>query len=222
MPKKTTGRLARYMIQGVLAILPLTITFLILKFIFGFVEGFVDGAVIFLPKDLREVQYLAILTELAAVLLLIIGLIVLGSIVKTVLGKFLLDSLDKMVEHIPVARAIYRATRQLVELLTGEEQRQMMMSPVWVEYPREGLWAIGFDTGRIQNISFLSENERYHSIFIPTTPNPTSGWLFLFPENKIRPCAMTGEDAVKFLLTGGAVKNAAMMATKNAPEIIQP
>jgi len=211
MASKKTSLLARNLIQGVLAILPLTITFLVLRFIFGFIEGFVDGAVIFLPEDLRQIKYLAILTELAATILLLGGLIFLGAIVKTVLGKFLLDVLDKTVAHIPVANAIYRSSRQLVELLSGEKQEHMMMNPVWVEYPREGFWAIGFDTGRIYNIAFLPKTEDYHSIFIPTTPNPTSGWLFIVPQSKIRPSAMTGEEAIKFILTGGVIKNATHM-----------
>lgn len=215
MRKKFYENIVTYLIQGVLAILPLTITFLVLRFIFKLLKGVVQGAVDVLPNALLEVPYMSLFLELIAAVLLLGGLVFLGSIVKTVLGKYLLDAIDKAVEHIPVVRAVYRGTRQLIDLLTGEEQRKMMMKPVWVEYPQPGTWAVGFNTGRLRNAEFSDGTERMYSIFIPTTPNPTSGWLFIMPESRIKPCDMNGEDAVKFLLSGGVIKSPSMMRVNN-------
>ncbi|NLB63533.1 MAG: DUF502 domain-containing protein [Fibrobacter sp.] len=214
MNKQVFEKIFSYLIQGLLAILPLTITFLVLKFVFGILKSVVAGVVVILPSALRQAPQMAFLMEVIAAILLLGALILLGSAVKTVIGKYLLDFIDKAVEHIPIARAIYRGTRQVIELVTGDEQRKMMMRPVWVEYPQKGTWAVGFNTGELEYADFVDSDERQFSIFIPTTPNPTSGWLFVLPESKIRPCDMNAEDAIKFLLTGGVVKSPSMYHPK--------
>lgn len=220
MPNHLKSKIVRYFVQGLLAVLPLTITFLILRMVFSFLYGVVDGAVIFLPHHLQDVSLVVWFTQLAAFLLLLAGIIGLGILLPTVFGKMILRWMDGVMEAIPLLGAVYRGTKQLIELVTGEEREQMMGRPVYIEYPQPGTWAIAFDTGRIQNMPFEEGDNSYHTIFVPTTPNPTTGWLFMMPESKIRPCQMGADEAMKFLLTGGVVKPSQHAVRRKVSEVV--
>lgn len=207
-----------YLGQGLLAVLPITITVVLLRMLFQFVEGIVANFVVFLPKSIQENRFEFILAELAAIFLLLLGLIILGAIVRTVFGKIILRQLDSMFEHIPVANAVYKATRQFVDMIGGSGKKSALTTPVFVEYPCPGIWTIAFNTGNFVNVPFGEKGELHYSVFIPTTPNPTSGFLMIVPEHKVRPCDLKAEEAMKLVLTGGVIKTESH--TTNIPSIV--
>lgn len=207
-----------YFGQGLLAVLPITITVVLLRMLFRFVEGVVANIVVFLPRSIQENRFETILAELAAVILLLLGLILLGAVVRTVLGRVILRQLDSMFEHIPVANAVYKATRQFVDMIGGSGKKSALTTPVFVEYPCPDIWTIAFNTGHFVNVPFGKKDELHYSVFIPTTPNPTSGFLMIVPEHKVRPCDLTAEEAMKLVLTGGVIKSESH--TTSLPSIV--
>lgn len=206
MPTKFSTRIATFLGQGLLAVLPLTITFLLLRMIFGFIEGLVAGVVVFLPHDLQGDRLATVIAEVSAALVLFLGLIVVGAVVRTVFGKIILRHMDTMFEHIPVASAVYKATRQMVDMIGASGKKNALTTPVFVEYPCAGIWTIAFNTGNFVNVPFGTPGEIHYSVFIPTTPNPTSGFLMIIPEHKVRACDLSAEEAMKLVLTGGVIK----------------
>ena len=207
MPSKITSKLIAFLGQGLLAVLPITITFLLLRMIFRFVEGNVAEVIALLPMTVQKGRFEYIAAELLAVGIIILGLILLGAIVRTVFGRVILRQLDTMFEHIPVASAVYKATRQFVDMIGGSGKKSALTTPVFVEYPCPDIWTIAFNTGHFVNVPFGKPGELHYSVFIPTTPNPTSGFLMIVPEHKVRPCDLSAEEAMKLVLTGGVIKS---------------
>jgi uncharacterized membrane protein len=204
VPKKRTT-LWSYFLQGLLAVTPLAVTYFILKLLFGFVHGIVDNTVIFLPPDLRAIVYIRVGTELATFLLLCISLIVLGMLVKTVMGKFLFRRVDDLLSGLPGLNTIYKATKQVIELLTMEKE-QLLMTPVLVEWPSPGKMSLAFNTGPLDERIVPAGLPQHFTVFIPHTPNPTSGYLAVLPGDKITKLDISVEEAVRMVLTGGMVK----------------
>jgi uncharacterized membrane protein len=128
-----------------------------------------------------------------------------GLFVRTVFGRVLLSITDSCFMHIPGLRPIYKAVRQVIGSFSTSK-KSFFSNPVLVEYPSKGIWTIGFNTGEVPaDFKPFAEEVRF-SVFIPTTPNPTSGFLMIVTESQIRPLNMKTDRAMQFLLTGGVVK----------------
>ncbi|MBN1983069.1 MAG: DUF502 domain-containing protein [Chitinivibrionales bacterium] len=207
MRKKPSNKLLFYFFEGMVTILPLAITVTILTAIFRFFLHRLDTVIYLIPQQYREMPLMPLAAEIVALIILCIFLTLLGLLVNTLFGKYFVNRIDSVLGNIPFVNIIYRSTRQLLDLVSMDKE-QFFMQPVIVEYPSPGLWAIGFNTGEITNKTPLDKSKRYYTIFIPTTPNPTSGFLTVIPEDKIRQFDISIEDAIKLILTGGMVKSA--------------
>ncbi len=193
-------------VQGLLALLPLLVTVYLALFLVGAVRRLIDDAIVLLPREARGVPLLVALTELAVVVVLFLLIAGLGALARTVIGRALVGGLDRFFSAIPGLAPVYRATRQVVDVLGGRQQR-FFTRPVLVEYPSAGVWAVAFHTGEAPATMTPDRPERHVTVFIPSTPNPTTGWLAVVPESRLRPVGMSVEDAMKVILTGGVVKS---------------
>jgi uncharacterized membrane protein len=194
-----------YFLQGLLALLPLLITVFLVTSLFGFVERRVKYIVYLIPEKYGSVKLFAYLTEFTAAIVLFILIVAFGLVIKTLWGKVIVKKIDQVLSSIPGISGIYKASRQVIDLLTMEKDASLM-KPVLVEYPSAGIWTIGFNTGEVEGELKPDKPGRHFSVFIPTTPNPTGGFLMIFHEDKIRPLSMPMETALKTVLTGGMVK----------------
>ena len=189
------------LIAGLITLLPIFGTFWLLKVIIYTAEGFFQG---FIPVQWRtesltgyDIPGLGILAALIVVFLV-------GLFTRLYIGKQLLSWGDTLFQKIPFGRGIYSAIKQFVGTITGEG-RKSFRQVVLVEYPSPGSFALGFLTGWARGEVQQKTQERVANIFIPTTPNPTSGFLLLFPESKMSYLDMTVEEAFKFIVSGGVV-----------------
>jgi uncharacterized membrane protein len=203
--KNLLKKIASYFLQGLLALLPLVISLYLVKLLFGIVKGMVDGVVVFLPDQYQDITYIAILTKLVAGILLFGFIVLVGLLIRTIFGKAIIAKIDHTFNNIPGLNTIYKAIRQVVELLTMKKDKSSMR-PVLVEYPTPGTWAIGFMTGEVGAHLSPDPAVPHFTVFVPTTPNPTSGFLLILPMTKIRKMDITMEEVVKILLTGGIAK----------------
>jgi uncharacterized membrane protein len=204
--KKFPKKIMSYFLQGLLALLPLFITIFLVSALFGFIERRVGYFLFLIPEQYRTVKLIAVFTEISTAIVLFILIVLFGLTIKTLWGKVIVKKIDQALSSIPGISGIYKASRQVIELLTMDKDASLM-KPVLVEYPSSGIWTIGFNTGEVSGELKPSEDGRYFTVFIPTTPNPTSGFLMIFSESHIRPLSMPMETALKMVLTGGMVKS---------------
>jgi uncharacterized membrane protein len=198
MPKKKkksiTLRLRNYFFTGVVVLIPIGFTLFLSKFL-------IDLSTKLIPSYLNPNTYLPYSIVGLEIILTVILITIVGSLSLSFLGKKFLQIVDDLFKRIPILRTIYSAVGQMTESFTKQDGNKK--SVVLVEYPRKGTWAVGFATkenkGEIKN----KTNKDLLNVFVPTTPNPTSGFLLLFPKDEIIYLDMTFEEASKFIVSAG-------------------
>jgi len=203
--KKLPKRFLTYFIQGLLALLPVIVTGYVIVFLFKIVENIVDNALVFIPWQYRGYKLIAFTTEVAAALVLFGSIIAFGVLIRTLIGRTAIKYMDSFFSSLPGLKTIYKITKQVVELVRGDK-KNFFTHPVLVEYPSPGIWAIAFRTGEVGQKLTGNTQQKHYTVFIPTTPNPTSGFLALLPSDKVKEIDLSVEDAVKMILTGGMIK----------------
>ena len=191
--------LQRYFLAGLLVFLPVVITLWFL----GWVIGLMDGLLDVLPARLHPNSYLPFaIPGLGAAFT--IGLILfLGVLTRGVATRRFLAAWDRIFVQIPVFRGVYTAVQKLVQTFLGQSQtnRQVVM----IEYPRKGIYAVGFAMGRAWHELEKKNEAPLVNVFVPTTPNPTSGFYLLVPANEVAPLNMSMEEALKLITSGGLI-----------------
>ena len=202
IPKAKTrwsDSLRRYFLAGLLVFLPLAIT---LWFI-GWVIDLLDSVLAVLPDALHPNYYLPFaIPKLGAVVTLLL-ILFLGMLTRGVATRRFLAAWESIFIQIPVFRGIYTAVQKLVQTFLGQSnaQRQVVM----IEYPRTGVFTVGFAMGRAWSHLEEKKNAQLVNVFVPTTPNPTSGFYLLVPSNEVTPLNMTMEEALKLITSSGLI-----------------
>jgi uncharacterized membrane protein len=188
-------RLRTYFITGLFVFLPIAVTVNILVWLFWMLDGFLGR--LFTLWFGRTVPGVG----LVAVLVAVFGV---GALATNVLGRRIVGWFDRLMLRIPLARSIYSATKQLSDNILLQRQTAFQR-PVLVEWPRKGLYTIGFVTGetggRVQELA----GQRVLNVFVISTPNPTSGFVMLIPADQVTPLDFSVEDALKLVMSGGIV-----------------
>ena len=199
MRSRLRESLQRYFLSGLLVFLPVVITLWFL----GWVIGLLDSVLDVLPARLHPNTYLPFaIPGLGA--LVTIGLIFfLGFLTKGVATRRFLAAWDRIFVQIPIFRGVYTAVQKLVQTFLGESQsnRQVVM----IEYPRKGIYTVGFAMGRAWHELEKKNETPLINVFVPTTPNPTSGFYLLMPANEVSPIEMSMEEALKLITSGGLI-----------------
>ncbi len=188
-PSKLSLLIKRYFITGLLVIIPLWGTYLILKALFLTLEGVVGGLLrTHFPYYVPGVGVLA----------LILIVFFTGVFATNFLGRKLLELWEWFLKRVPVIRNVYNLVKSIVDTISlqGREQFNRV---VLVEYPRKGCYSIAFVKGEVQELT----HAKVVNVYVPTTPNPTSGYFLLVPEAEIIPLEMSVEDGMKMVISGG-------------------
>lgn len=194
-PKKKRVRVVRNkFIAGFLALIPIYITFILLRFVVGIAPDFTFIRQI-PPFSANEV--LADIVEFIGVL---IAIFTIGIVVSNVIGKRLFSFFENIMERVPLINTIYISSKQIIQTLTLPGKGNFKQV-VLIEYPRKELWTIAFVTA----YSTSKSGAKYVHVFLPTTPNPTSGFMLFLKESDVRPSGMTIEEGLKALISGGMV-----------------
>lgn len=188
---------------GIFAILPLAITIYIFYLVYNFLDILVGGLI----KSLFNYHIPGIGFAASLVLIFFIGFI--GS---NIIGKRLIDYGDRLLQRLPLARGIYSSARQIIDAFTVQGQNAFQRV-VLLEYPRKGLYVLGFVTGSSKGEIQNKTHGETVNIFIPTTPNPTSGMLILAPKKEVIELQMTVEQGMKVIISGGLVSPPAELET---------
>ena len=198
----------KYLFAGLLVWLPLAITVGVLMWAVGLMDGVFHGVLggvrHVLPASADES-----LTQLASVpglgvVLLVLLLLVTGMFVTNMVGAWWLKQWNNLLSHIPIVKSIYVSVKQVSDTLfstNGNAFREAVM----VQYPREGSWTIAFVTGRPSGEVAASLPGEHLSLYVPTTPNPTSGFFLMMPAAACKPLRMSVDEALKYIISMGVV-----------------
>ncbi|MDR7486526.1 MAG: DUF502 domain-containing protein [Armatimonadota bacterium] len=187
-------RLRTWLLTGLLVTLPVVVTAYVLVFLFRLLDNFLSP--VFRVFGI-QVPGLGLLSGIALILLA-------GALASNVLGRRIVHAFDRVMLRIPFARTIYSATKQLSDSLL-QQNRAAFKQAVLLEWPRPGLYTVGFVTGETRGEAQAKTAERVINVFVVTTPNPTTGFLCLVPESQVIPLEMTVEDALKLVVSAGIV-----------------
>jgi len=193
------------LIAGLLVVIPLATTIWLTITIANWVINFLTR----IPKQINPFDGLnPILVNL---LNLLVGLTVpllcitlIGLMARNIVGRWLLDIGERLLQAIPLAGSVYKTLKQLLETLL-KDSNDKFRRVIMVEYPRRGMWVLAFVTGTMNNEIQSHMSERMLSVFIPTTPNPTTGWYAIVPDSDVIDLSMSIEDAFKVVISGGIV-----------------
>tara|TARA_Y100001970_G_scaffold283032_1_gene397240 strand:+ start:143 stop:769 length:627 start_codon:yes stop_codon:yes gene_type:complete len=189
------ARLRNYFITGIVVLIPIGLTLYLTKFI-------IDISSKILPKELNPNFYLPFNIPGLEIIVTIIFITIIGSLSLSFIGKKILQLFNDLLKRIPILRTIYSAIGQLTETF-APQRRAQKKSVVLVEYPRKGIWAVGFATKDNEGEISEKTNSELVNVFVPTTPNPTSGFLLMFPKSEIKYLDMSFEEASRFIVSAG-------------------
>ena len=187
-------KIRNYFFTGVIVLIPIAFTLYLTKLLLNLSSKI-------LPEKINPNTYLNFYIPGVEILLTVVFITIIGGLSLSFLGKKFLQIIDDLFKKIPILRTIYTAFTQMTETFT--QNKSGKKSVVLVEYPRKGTWAVGFATkdnkGEIQS----KTNKDLVNVFVPTTPNPTSGFLLMFPKEEIIYLDMSFEEASKFIVSAG-------------------
>ena len=186
--------LRNYFIAGVVVLIPIGFTLYLSKILIGISSKI-------LPKNINPNNYLPFEIPGIEILISIIFITFVGGLSLSFLGKRLLKLIDDLFKRIPFLRTVYSAIVQMTETFSKKDDNKK--SVVLIEYPRKGVWAVGFATKENDGEMSKKVNKKLINVFVPTTPNPTSGFLLMFPIDEVIYLNMSFEEASKFIVSAG-------------------
>jgi len=197
------ARLRSSFLTGIVVIAPVGLTIWLLWSIMGWVDSVVLPLV---PATILPEKYIGINLRGIGLIIFFLFTIVIGWIAKGILGRSLIGFGESLVERMPVVRTIYSGIKQISETVFAQTERSFEKACL-IQYPRPGIWAIGFVSTVAKGEVLERANPRGNlmSIFLPTTPNPTSGFLLFLPEEDVMELDMSVEDAAKLVISAGLV-----------------
>jgi len=192
--KSFTLKLRNYFFTGIIVLIPIGFTLYLTKILIKLSSKI-------LPQEINPNTYLNYSIPGIEIVLTVIFITIIGGLSLSFLGKKLLQFINDLFKKIPILRTIYTAFTQMTDTFTKNKSNKKNV--VLVEYPRKGTWAVGFATkdnkGEIQN----KINKKLVNVFVPTTPNPTSGFLLMFPKDEVIYLDISFEEASKFIVSAG-------------------
>ena len=192
--KSITLLLRNYFITGVVVLIPIGFTLYLSKVLIGLSSRI-------LPENINPNSYLPYEIPGIEILISLIFITIVGGLSLSFLGKRILKLIDDLFKRIPFLRTIYSAIVQMTETFSKKDDDKK--SVVLIEYPRKGVWAVGFATKENTGEMAKKTNKKLINVFVPTTPNPTSGFLLMFPIEDVIYLDMSFEEASKFIVSAG-------------------
>tara|TARA_Y100000768_G_scaffold263161_1_gene200672 strand:- start:67 stop:675 length:609 start_codon:yes stop_codon:yes gene_type:complete len=194
--KKTsiTSKLRNAFIAGIVVLVPIGFTLYLTLFLIKISSKLI-------PNEINPNNYLPFSIPGLEILLSVIFITMVGGISLSFFGKKILNLINDLFKRIPILRTIYSAIGQMTESFTSKSDNKK--SVVLIEYPKKGSWAVGFATKENKGEISKKTNKELINVFVPTTPNPTSGFLLMFPKEEVIYLDMTFEEASKFIVSAG-------------------
>ena len=186
--------LRNYFITGVIVLIPIGFTLYLSKILIGFSSKII-------PENINPNNYLPYSIPGIEIIITILFITIVGGLSLSFFGKKILKLIDDLFKRIPFLRTVYSAILQMTETFSNKDEDKK--SVVLIEYPRKGVWAVGFATKENTGEMAKKTNQKLVNVFVPTTPNPTSGFLLMVPKDDLIYLDMNFEEASKFIVSAG-------------------
>ena len=198
---RVMARLRNYLLAGILVTAPISITIYISWIFIDFVDSKITPLI---PLKYNPETYLPFSIPGLGLVIVLVVLCLIGALTAGLLGRWFLRTGERVLAQMPIVRSIYATIKQVFETVLSH-QSNAFRQVVMIEYPRRGIWALGFLTGKTEGeVQHLTEEEVLN-VFLPTTPNPTSGFLLFLPKEDVLILDMTVEEGIKMVMSGGIV-----------------
>jgi uncharacterized membrane protein len=194
-------RLRGWLVAGILVVVPLALTAYIVWQLIGYFDTLVER---WIPASLNPGTYLPFKIPGYGVVVVALGLTLIGAVTASLIGRWAVGLGDRIIARTPLVSGIYGAIKQIVETVFAQKS-ETFRQVVLVEYPRREAWTIAFVCGQTHTEVVREVGEELVPIYVPTTPNPTSGFLLFVPRGQIKPLRMTVEEALKLIVSLGIV-----------------
>lgn len=192
-------------ITGLVIILPLGVTGLVIGIILDKIGNPASELFFrFIDSNIRDMPSVGISLQVLSLIIVLTIITILGYGSRIFIGQFLFNSFEKVVTRVPFINLIYNTVKQIVDTFS-KQQKAIFQETVLIEYPRKGIYAVGFLTNRAKGEIQELTGADLVNVFVPTTPNPTSGFLLMLPKEDVIPMKMSISDGMKLIISGGAV-----------------
>ena len=186
---------------GIIVIIPIGLTVYVLRAVFDMSLA-VGGKIAEPLKKIVDDAFpgFDLLASISGLLLVILTLIIIGFLARNVVGKRVVQWIDNLFKRIPLISMVYTTTKQIIESFSGGRENSFS-KVVFVEYPRKGVWTLGFVTKETKN----DNNQKFYNLFVPTTPNPTSGFFLIIPIDDVKETDINVEEGFQMIVSSGMV-----------------
>ncbi len=198
--KRLRIHLRNYFLTGLLVILPISVT----CYVIWVLIKAMDSILKFVPAKFLPETYINLPIPGLGLVLVVLIVLVVGLLTRNFVGRRMVRLGERIVDRIPLARVLYVGVKQLMEALIYQKTKAFQKAAL-IEYPRKGIYAIAFITGESRGEVQQLTEKKMINVFVPTTPNPTSGFYILIPEDEIKILNMSVEEAFKLIVSGGIV-----------------
>ena len=194
-------RLRAYFITGIIVVAPLALTVYLVTFIVGFID---ENVLPLLGETWNPENYLPFAVPGIGVLIFVVAITLIGWMATGLIGRTVVSMGERLLERMPVVRSVYSVFKQIFETVFSHDSRAFR-DVVLISWPRPGCWAVGFATGSAKGEVGDAIGDDVVNVFLPTTPNPTSGYLLFLPKKDVVFLDMTVEQGIKLVISGGVV-----------------
>ena len=192
-------------LTGLIFLTPLGVSILVFDWVVDNVGGrFSNNLLYFIPAEWRQIENLQVIWNILATLIVFLAITILGYLSRYFVGKWFLSITENVLDKVPFINTVYKTVKQIVETFSSQ-QKAVFKKTVLIEYPRKGVWALGFLTSETKGETQIRTQLSLRNVFIPTTPNPTSGFLLMIPKEEVHELDMSIGDGMKLIISGGAV-----------------
>ena len=195
----------RAFFSGVVLLAPLGITFFVFNWLVLKIGGsFKTKVFFFLPREIVSDPQMELFWNITATVLVVCLITLLGFLSRYFVAKYLWSIGERILHNLPVVNTVYTSVKQIIDTFSSEN-RAVFQKVVIIQFPRAGSYAMGFLTSRSKGEIRNKTEKQMQNVFVPTTPNPTSGFLVMLPEDEVRELDMSVGEGMKFIISGGAV-----------------
>ncbi len=195
------GRLRSYFFAGLLVTAPVALTIYFVWIVVRFVDNLINALI---PEQYLLGYYLPIDIPGLGLIVAVAGLTLIGALAAGFFGRLIIRIGERIVEQMPIVRNIYGAIKQVFETVLSQDSKSFRQVAL-IEYPRRGIWSLGFVTGTTTGEVQQDTEDEVINVFLPTTPNPTSGFLLFIPRSEVQVLDMTVEDGIKMVVSAGII-----------------
>ena len=191
----------RYFIAGLVTLIPIAVTIWLLKTIIIWADGFFK---VFIPPALYPEHLIGRPIPGIGIIVTVVFVLFIGVLTRIYIGKKILEMGDKIISKIPIGRSIYKGAKQFLSTIVTADKKAFKQVAL-IEYPRKGMWAMCFVTSEVTGSIAQPLPDKHYYVFLPTTPNPTSGFLLLIPEKDMIILDIQVDEAIRVIISGGVV-----------------